>query len=296
MAEPVQTKGWVQHLIDKSILSQGAVYYGVVTAAAAPSFTIDGLAGLGATKFVGWTAFVFRVNAGGGAAPQGESQVITAFTNLGVITAPAYTAPVGIGDEILISRPTGGAVTAFATGSFTPVNYSILSSTNAGPIVVTCTVDPAGLGNGDVVYIVGHLVNTSANGTWTVANINHGAHTFELAASVGVGIGGATGTVLLTTEIFVSNINVAGKFKFTVSRNPEIAGDVVELRIYKMDEAGGTPRTAYMMPFYGAPPPDAIMAISQEIWNALTDAQALRCSIRQTHGVARAWLWTVERG
>lgn len=99
--------------------NQGLSYYGVVTAVpGANQFTIPTLANLGAGKFNGVTnpfrAFVFRDAGGLGAAPQGEVQAITAYaTATGTFTTAAYTAPVAIGDEILIFFPmiTGGATT-----------------------------------------------------------------------------------------------------------------------------------------------------------------------------------------
>jgi len=85
---------------------QGGFYYGVVTAVpGANQFTIDGLAGYGETCFVGWDAYVFWDAGGAGAAPQHETQTVTAYTNLGVFTTAAYTAPVGIGDIMIIIHP-----------------------------------------------------------------------------------------------------------------------------------------------------------------------------------------------
>lgn len=72
-----------------------------------------------------------------------------------------------------------------------PAAISITSSTNATPIVVTKASH--GFVNGDIIQIIGHATNTAANGEWVVANKTDS--TFELAGSVGNGIGGATGTV-----------------------------------------------------------------------------------------------------
>lgn len=68
---------------------------------------------------------------------------------------------------------------------------AIASSTNASPIVVT-TAAAHGYATGDKIAITGHLVNTNANGYWTVTVT--GATTFELDGSTGNGVGGATGT------------------------------------------------------------------------------------------------------
>lgn len=68
---------------------------------------------------------------------------------------------------------------------------AIASSTNASPIQVT-TAAPHGYATGDKVTIVGHLVNTNANGSWVVTVT--GASTFTLDGSTGNGVGGASGT------------------------------------------------------------------------------------------------------
>jgi len=106
------------------INGQGGFYYGVVTAVpGANQFTIPGLAGLGAGKFAGATnpfrAFVFRDAAGLSAAPQGEIQAVTAYaTATGTFTTNAFTAPVNIGDEMLIVfAPMLGGTTVIAAGN-----------------------------------------------------------------------------------------------------------------------------------------------------------------------------------
>lgn len=83
----------------------------------------------------------------------------------------------------------------------TPV--AIVSSTNATPIVVTATAH--GLVTGDRAYVYGHATNTSANGIFKVTRLT--ADTVSLqdeysAADVaGVGVGGATGFVMLAPRI-----------------------------------------------------------------------------------------------
>jgi hypothetical protein len=80
------------------------------------------------------------------------------------------------------------------TGLALQTSISIVSSTNATPIVVTANAH--GLSNGDAFHIGGHNVNFNANGTWVAANVT--TNTVELrntdgSASVGNGVGGATG-------------------------------------------------------------------------------------------------------
>lgn len=80
-------------------------------------------------------------------------------------------------------------------GSKMQSTASISSSTNASPIVITCsnTMASLGISNGDTVIITGHTTNTNANGTWEVANVS--GSTFSLVGSTGNGVGGATGSL-----------------------------------------------------------------------------------------------------
>jgi hypothetical protein len=68
---------------------------------------------------------------------------------------------------------------------------AIASSTNASPITIT-TSAAHGYSTGDKVTIIGHLVNTAANGQWTITVVD--ADEFTLDGSVGNGVGVATGT------------------------------------------------------------------------------------------------------
>lgn len=96
-----------------ALMNQGLCYYGVVTDVPfANTFTIATLVGMGTDKFIDlsavtpYYAFVLRDAAGGGIPPQGEYQPITAYdTGGGTFTTPAFTVPVGVGDEILILHP-----------------------------------------------------------------------------------------------------------------------------------------------------------------------------------------------
>lgn len=68
----------------------------------------------------------------------------------------------------------------------------IASSTGADPIVITTTT-AHGYVNGDVVEIIGHLVNTQANGVWSVTNLT--STTFSIPTD-GNGTGAATGMAM----------------------------------------------------------------------------------------------------
>lgn len=89
----------------------GLAYFGTVTAVpGANQFTIPSLIGKGLGKFNGVTnpyaAFVFRDFGGAGAAPQGEIQPVTAFVSgAGTVTTVPFTAPIAVGDEVMLINP-----------------------------------------------------------------------------------------------------------------------------------------------------------------------------------------------
>lgn len=104
-----------------------------------------------------------------------------------------------------------------------------------------------------------------------------------------------TQTATVTTEHFLSSPNAVGTYVLTVDLSGMLAGDVVELRVYKMTLTGGTQRVAYLDVFQGAQPTDALIYISVPIGNTLTDANALRFSLKQTLGTSRNFAWDVEQ-
>ena len=140
----------------------------------------------------------------------------------------ATAARIGAGDTIRVKAspaPTSLGQAAQWTSAKTPSVVSIISSTNATPIVVTKTAH--GLGNGNTVVISGHTVNTAANGTWSIANVT--ANTFELVGSVGNGVGGTSGiyynktnsAVILTSAVTASIASTANGIRtaWTASTN-----------------------------------------------------------------------------
>jgi hypothetical protein len=155
-------------------LSRGLFYKGTVTAVpGANQFTIPDLAGLGAGKFDGATnpyyAFVLRDAGGAAAAPQGEQQPITAYnTATGTFTTTAFTAAVGVGDEILIVSP---YLAAIAIGSF-----SLIGKPNVQDVVIYPVAEDAGVteladdGSAPAYYpAAAHSTNANAEGAPGVA-------------------------------------------------------------------------------------------------------------------------------
>lgn len=76
-------------------------------------------------------------------------------------------------------------------------NGSILSSTNASPIVITATA-AHNLSNGQKVLITDHAVNTNANGTFIITAID--ADEYSLGGTTGNGAGGETGVWSVAPE------------------------------------------------------------------------------------------------
>jgi hypothetical protein len=89
---------------------------------------------------------------------------------------------------------------------FQPVN--IASSTNANPSVVT-TATAHGLAPGDVVEVVGHLVNLNINGVWTLATASGSTLTIPFPATAA---GVATGWVMKMESDVTINFTIASAF------------------------------------------------------------------------------------
>lgn len=102
-----------------------------------------------------------------------------------------------------------------------------------------------------------------------------------------------TQTATVTTEHFLSSPNVAGTFTLHVDTVNMAAGDVLELRVYQMVLTGGTQRVAYFAAYAGVQATDDLIKISVPISNELTDANALRFSLKQTFGTGRNFPWKV---
>lgn len=82
-----------------------SMYVGTVDiVTGAPAFAATELAGHGDDYFSSWYVYVVWDNGGTAAAPQGESQAITAYTSSsGIFSHAAFTTPLAIGDKVLIS-------------------------------------------------------------------------------------------------------------------------------------------------------------------------------------------------
>ena len=79
-------------------------YFGVVTRViSATQFIAAGLAGLGDGALVGYAAYVLAKGDGTITAPHAEQPAVTAYvSSSGTFTYAAYTAPVAVGDQLLL--------------------------------------------------------------------------------------------------------------------------------------------------------------------------------------------------
>ncbi len=105
----------------------------------------------------------------------------------------------------------------------------------------------------------------------------------------------ASGTqaATVTTEHFLSSPAVAGDFQLYVDLNAMVAGDVLELRVYKIVLTLGTTRRMRLGRFVGAQPADLLIAESDIFTNNLTDVSSLRFSLTQTFGTSRSYPWAL---
>jgi hypothetical protein len=121
---------------------------------------------------------------------------------------------------------------------------AIASSTNVNPIEIT-TATAHGLISGQAVVITGHLVNTAANGTWTITKT--AANKFTIPTT-GTGVGINTGTVTQTSTPGIADRTV----------EPVLFAGETTLAI---DAAQGTPGTT--------PVSNSLVSGSLDIENAM---------------------------
>ena len=96
-------------------------YFGVVTRViSATQFIAAGLAGLGDGALVGYAAYVLAKADGTITTPHAEQPAVTAYiSSSGTFTHAAYTAPLAVGDQLLILHPN---ISANITSILTQIN------------------------------------------------------------------------------------------------------------------------------------------------------------------------------
>ena len=117
---------------------------------------------------------------------------------------------------------------------------TIVSSTDATPIVVTLTGHP--YSTGDEVMIVGHTINTNANGRWTITKVNANSFSLDNSTATGGGAGGAAGVVTdglgqaldvsdYKTVVFYFASDGGGDAAYTVSVRGSIEDDAPDFHL-----------------------------------------------------------------
>jgi hypothetical protein len=189
------------------------------------------------------------------------------------------------------------AVTAAGSGTKT-VALGAVTFSIASPCVATYTAHGMGVGDKVVFATTGTLpTGITAGTTYFVIAAGLGANVFEFAATDGgaaINSSGAAGSGhTLVAEETLLDVAAAGTYTCHIDSNAMAALDVVELRVYQMVLTAGTRRVAYYQRYDGAQAADDLIKISVPISNELTDAGALRFTIRQLAGTARAYPWKV---
>ncbi len=191
------------------------------------------------------------------------------------------------------------AVTAHATGTKTcdigtftvtiasPAVFSRTNQLSAGDKVVFSTTSalPTGLTAGTTYYVIAAGLSGSA---------------FEVSATDGGSAvntsGSQSGTHSMVTEHFLTTSTAAATYEYNVDPVLLAAADWLVCRVYKMILTGGTARVIYTANFsIDNCVTDDMIKVSVPVSTSLTDATALRFSIQQTFGTARAIPYVIEK-
>lgn len=105
--------------------------------------------------------------------------------------------------------------------------------------------------------------------------------------------GSGSQTATVTTEHTLLDVAVVGTYTFHIDCINMAAADVVELRIYTIVLTAGTRRVTYFQVYQDAQVADDLIKISVPVSNDLTDAGAIRFTLKQTLGTGRVFPWKV---
>jgi hypothetical protein len=160
-----------------------------------------------------------------------------AHANSGLSWATAYKTILGLtskvttitgGDTIRVSKtedPKNTGINATWTGVYSvgggmEAAKNITGSSNTTPINISATTH--GYSNGDVVHVQAHTINLSANGYWIITGVT--TNGMQLVDSIGIGTGGASGTitkinpkVILLDEPLTKNIHTCNYLSATIN-------------------------------------------------------------------------------
>lgn len=100
-------------------------------------------------------------------------------------------------------------------------------------------------------------------------------------------------SAVIGTEHTLRSVNQPGVYTLHVDKNAMAAGDVLELRVYRIVLAGGTTRVVKVYEFSGAQLADDMQFDSRPFGNELNDADSLKFTLKQTFGTGRMFPWKV---
>lgn len=105
--------------------------------------------------------------------------------------------------------------------------------------------------------------------------------------------GSGTQTAVVGTEHTLFDSAASGTYLFSVDAVNMAAGDLLELRCYKMVLTAGTRRVLYMVRYLDAQMTDDLIKVSEPVSVDITDAGAFRATLKQTQGTGRVFPWSV---
>jgi hypothetical protein len=101
---------------------------------------------------------------------------------------------------------------------------------------------------------------------------------------------GTTTALTIGSETTLATNTNNGTFVFTADLTNMAAGDIMELRLYKMALSGGTLRVAFKAT-YGPTLPTTVVVVSPPI----PSLWSCRATAKQTAGTGRALIWELAR-
>jgi len=116
-----------------------------------------------------------------------------------------------------------------------------------------------------------------------------------MAVTVYASGGAPTNPAVVGTEHVLASVNQAGVYQGWVDLSTMAAGDLVELRVYRVVKAGGVSRPVHKDTFQGVQDPDAVIVRTEGLANSLTDTDALKFTLKQTAGTGRSFDYSVDK-
>jgi hypothetical protein len=103
-----------------------------------------------------------------------------------------------------------------------------------------------------------------------------------------------TQTAVIGSEHTLASVNQAGVYQAWVDLSAMAAGDRVELRVSRMVKSGGTSREVHVAAFAGVQIEEPVVR-TDGFANPNTDTDALKFTLKQTHGTGRTFDYSVDK-